>query len=236
MPKLSLDQARAYDALYGTGASWGQEAGRAMVLASPPSGYPVDAYATGIRNCVGMTIGHDGHTPWCVVNERDQRGDGVPNDYLTEVMPGGFYGWPWFYIGSHEDPIHRDERPDLRGHVAMPDALFPPHSAPLDLVFYSGDQFPAAYTGDIFVTMHGSCCRSEDIIGYKVVRMFMKDGHPTGTYEDFLTGFIVDSHHVWGRPVGITVAPDGALMVSDDGSGTIWRISYGDRQKRSISN
>ncbi|MGH7043539.1 MAG: PQQ-dependent sugar dehydrogenase, partial [Acetobacteraceae bacterium] len=210
----------------GTGAAWGTEAGRATVLDTTPSGHPVTSYANGLRNCVGIVIGPDGRTPWCVVNERDQRGSTSPGDYVTRVAKGGFYGWPWFYIGDHEDPFHAGERPDLAGHVNTPDMLFPGHSAPLGLSFYNAHQFPAAYDGDIFVAMHGSCCRARTIIGYKVVRLFVKDGRPTGTYEDFLTGFVIDEHHVWGRPAGVTVAPDGSLLVSDDGSGTIWRISY----------
>lgn len=226
MPKMSLAQVHAFEAVHGRGAAWGDETGRANVLETTPSGHPVTLYASGMRNCVGMAIGRDGNTPWCVVNERDQRGDTSPGDYVTSVTKGGFYGWPWFYNGNHEDPIHKGERPDLMGHVTSPDMLFPAHSAPLDLAFYNASQFPATYSGSIFVTMHGSCCRASDIIGYKVVRLLMKNGRPTGTYEDFLTGFIIDGHHVWGRPVGVTVAPDGGLLVSDDGSGTIWRITH----------
>lgn len=226
MPKRTVAQARAYDALHGMGAAWGQEAGRATVLVTTPTGYPVAQYANGLRNCVGMTLAPDGRTPWCAVNEHDQRGNFAPADYVTSVRKGAFYGWPWFYIGSHVDPIHLGERPDLVGHVTVPDVLFPAHSAPLELVFYTAGQFPASYRGDIFVTMHGSCCRAGSIIGYKVVRALMKNGHPTGDYEDFLTGFVIDERHVWGRPVGVTVAPDGSLLVSDDGSGTIWRVSY----------
>jgi hypothetical protein len=226
MPTMSLAQIHALEAVHGRGAAWGDETGRATVLETTPSGHPVTQFANGIRNCVGMTIASDGKTPWCVVNERDQRGDTSPADYVTSVVQGGFYGWPWLYIGNHEDPLHTGERPDLLGHVITPDVLFPAHSAPLDLTFYTASQFPPAYSGSIFVTMHGSCCRARGLIGYKVVRLFMKNGRPTGTYADFLTGFVIDEHHVWGRPVGVTVAPDGSLLVSDDGSGTIWRVTY----------
>jgi glucose/arabinose dehydrogenase len=149
----------------------------------------------------------------------------MPDDFLTRLVPHGFYGWPWFYIGDHEDPKHRGERPDLAGQVIVPDVLFQAHSAPLSLAFYEEGQFPASYRDSIFVAMHGSFDRSERT-GSKVVRVLMKDGRPTGEYEDFLTGFTVSNTNVWGRPVGVTVTPDGALLVSDDAGGTIWRVSY----------
>ena len=226
MPKMSLARIHAFEAAHGRGAAWGKETGRATVLETTPSGHPVTQYANGIRNCAGLVLAPDGKTPWCVVNERDRRGDTAPADYATPLVKGGFYGWPWFYIGNHVDPAHRDERPDLAGQVIMPEVLFPAHSAPLGLAFYTAHQFPAAYAGSIFVAMHGSCCRRRALIGYKVVRLLRQDGQPTGGYQDFLTGFVIDAHHVWGRPVDVTVAPDGSLLVSDDGSGTIWRISH----------
>ena len=138
---------------------------------------------------------------------------------------GAFYGWPWYYIGDHQDPRHKGERPDLADRITTPDVLFQAHSAPLGITFYAADQFPSEYTGDAFVALHGSWNRAKRT-GYKVVRLLMKDGKPTGVYEDFLVGFVADDESVWGRPVDVAVTHDGALLVSDDGSGAIWRVSY----------
>ena len=139
----------------------------------------------------------------------------LPPDYATHVAEGAFYGWPWYYIGAHEDPRHKGERPDLADQVTVPDVLFQPHSAPLGITFYEGGQFPAEYRGDAFVAFHGSWNRAKRT-GYKVVRLLMKDGKPTGVYEDFLTGFVADDESVWGRPVDVAVTKDGALLVTDD--------------------
>jgi glucose/arabinose dehydrogenase len=156
-------------------------------------------------------------------------GDNLPPDYATSVKPGAFYGWPWYYVGSHEDPRRSGERPDLNGKVTVPDVLIQPHSAPLGLAFYEASSgaaaFPAAYRGQAFVALHGSWNRSKRT-GYKVVVVKLDHGQPTGEYEDFLTGFVVDDHSVWGRPVGVAVAHDGALLVSDDGANTLWRVAY----------
>jgi glucose/arabinose dehydrogenase len=149
----------------------------------------------------------------------------VPFDYATSVKEGAFYGWPWYYIGDHEDPRHANARPDLAGQVTIPDVLFQAHSAPLGISFYEGSQFPADYKGDAFVALHGSWNRGIRT-GYKVVRLMFEDGKPTGEYEDFMTGFVVSDEEVWGRPVGVATAKDGSLIVSEDGSGTLWRVSY----------
>jgi glucose/arabinose dehydrogenase len=141
---------------------------------------------------------------------------------VTRVREGAFYGWPWFYIGNNEDPKHRGERPDLKGKITVPDVLLQSHSASLGLTFYNGNQ---EYSGDGFAAEHGSWNRSKRT-GYKVVRIRMKDGVPTGEYEDFVTGFVVDDSGVWGRPVGAAVAHDGALLVSEDANGTIWRVTH----------
>ena len=150
-------------------------------------------------------------------------------DYATRVQEGAFYGWPWYYIGPNKDPRHKGARPDLANKVTMPDVLFQPHSAPLAMTFYDSRSaiaaFPAEYVGDAFVALHGSWNRSGRT-GYKVVRVRLKNGVPTGGYEDFMTGFVVDDQHVWGRPVGVAVAHDGALLVSEDGNGTLWRIAH----------
>jgi glucose/arabinose dehydrogenase len=217
------DQAEIAEARLG--ASFGDEQRRADVLAFDPDGKNERVYATGIRNCSGLTIQPSSGALWCVVNERDGLGDDLPPDYGTRVAEGAFYGWPWLYLGDHQDPRHQGERPDLVGRVATPDVLFQPHSAPLGIAFYEAGQFPPEYKGDAFVTLHGSWNRAKRT-GYKVVRLIIKDGKPTGAYEDFLTGFVDNDDGVWGRPVGVAVAKDGSLLVSDDGSGSIWRVKW----------
>ncbi len=207
------------------GATWGEEENRADVLAFDPDGKNMRVYATGLRNCSGMTIQPATGDLWCVVNERDALGDNLPSDYATHVEEGAFYGWPWYYIGGNQDPRHKGERTDLAGKVTVPDVLFQAHSAPLGITFYNGDAFPADYKGDAFVAMHGSWNRDHRT-GYKVVRLvFDPSGKPTGAYQDFLTGFVLDDQSVWGRPVDVKVAKDGSLLVSEDASGTIWRVS-----------
>jgi glucose/arabinose dehydrogenase len=207
------------------GAAWGDESDRAAVLSFDPEGKDQRTFATGIRNCVGLAIQLQSNTPWCSTNERDGLGDDLVPDYVTRVRENAFYGWPWFYIGANEDPRHRGERPDLRDKVTTPDVLVEAHSASLGLTFYQGSNFPAEYRGDAFAAEHGSWNRSKRT-GYKVIRILLKDGVPTGEYEDFATGFVINDSEVWGRPVGIAVAHDGALLVSEDGNGTIWRISH----------
>jgi glucose/arabinose dehydrogenase len=207
------------------GASFGDEQRRADVLAFDPDGKHERIYATGIRNCSGLAVQPGTGALWCAVNERDGLGDNLPPDYATHVAQGAFYGWPWYYLGDHPDPRHKDERADLANRVTTPDVLIQAHSAPLAIAFYTANQFPAEYKGDAFVTLHGSWNRST-LTGYKVVRLLMKDGKPTGAYEDFLVGFVGDDKSVWGRPVGAAVTHDGSLLVSDDGSGSIWRVSY----------
>jgi glucose/arabinose dehydrogenase len=206
------------------GAAWGGETGRANVLSFDPQGENRAIFATGIRNCAGLAIDPSSGAPWCAVNERDALGDNVPFDYATHVEEGAFYGWPWYYIGNHEDPRHAGARPDLAGKATIPDVLFQAHSAPLNIAFYQSDAFGPDYKGSAFVTLHGSWNRGTRT-GYKVVRLIFKDGKPTGEYEDFMTGFVLSNENVWGRPVGVAVAPDGSLYVSDDGSGSIWRVS-----------
>lgn len=206
-------------------APWQSDEGRAAVLSFAPDGKDKQFFATGLRNCVGMAVEPGSGELWCSVNERDGLGDDLPPDYLTRVRQGAFYGWPWFYIGANEDPRHAGEQPALRGRASAPDVLVQAHSAAMQMVFYAGPQFPAEYRGDIFAAFHGSWNRAKRT-GYKVVRVFLKNGQPTGEYEDFLTGFVISDRTVWGRPVGVAVDRDGALLVSEDGSGTIWRVSY----------
>jgi glucose/arabinose dehydrogenase len=209
-------------------APWQSDEGRAAVLSFTPEGKNKQFFATGLRNCVGMAVQPGTGELWCWVNERDGLGDDLPPDYLTRVREGAFYGWPWFYIGANEDPRHAGEQPALRNRVTVPDVLVQPHSASMEMTFYDGAQFPAEYRGDIFAAFHGSWNRAKRT-GYKVVRVLLKNGRPTGEYEDFLTGFVVNDRNVWGRPVGVAVTGDGALLVSEDGTGTIWRISWSSR-------
>ncbi|HXN67555.1 MAG TPA: PQQ-dependent sugar dehydrogenase [Bradyrhizobium sp.] len=208
------------------GAAWDTEERRADVLSYDPHGKNEKILATGLRNCAGITIQPATGLPWCVVNERDELGDNTPFEYATAVKDSAFYGWPWYYIGSNEDPRHKGARPDLKGKVTVPDVLMQAHSAPLQIVFYEGNDFPASYKGSAFVALHGSWNRAERT-GYKVVRLlFDNAGKPTGEYEDFLTGFVISDKQVWGRPVGVAVAKDGSLFVTEDGNGTIWRVSH----------
>jgi glucose/arabinose dehydrogenase len=163
-----------------------------------------------------------------VLDQRARRGDDLPPDYITRVRDGAFYGWPWYYIGANEDPQHKGERPDLKDKVTVPDVLIQAHSASLGMTFYEGAQFPPEYRGDIFAAEHGSWNRAKRT-GYKVIRAIVKNGAPTGEYEDFATGFVINDTTVWGRPVGVTVDKQGALLVSEDASGTIWRITHSGR-------
>ena len=206
------------------GLAWGSETDRAAVLAFDPDGKNRRVFATGIRNCVGLAMQSNG-TPWCATNERDGLGDDLVPDYVTRIQENAFYGWPWFYIGDHQDPRHPGARADLKGKITVPDVLIQAHSATLGLTFYDGTSFPADYRGDAFAAAHGSWNRSKRT-GYKIVRIRLKDGVPTGEYEDFVTGFVINDNEVWGRPVGVAVARDGSLLISEDGNGTIWRVSH----------
>jgi glucose/arabinose dehydrogenase len=224
MPRMTPQEIRAFEKTHGRGAAWGAEENRAVVRVFDPEGMDVRNYATGLRNCSGMTIQPGTGSLWCTGNERDHLGADVPPDFLTTVQNGGFYGWPWYYTGSNEDPAHAGERPDLKGKVIVPQVLIQAHSSTLQMVFYDGKAFPAQYRGDAFATLHGSWNR-EHRTGYKVIRALMKNGKPTGVYEDFMTGFVLDEQRVWGRPAGIAVTQNGALLVSDDANGTIYRVA-----------
>jgi glucose/arabinose dehydrogenase len=203
------------------------EKNRADILEFNPDGSGMRVYAYGIRNAGGgLAINPSTGELWCSVNERDALGDNLVPDYITHVQDGGFYGWPWWYMGGHQDPRHKGKHPELKDKVITPDVLIQAHNASLQFAFYNGKQFPAEYSGDIFASEHGSWNKSVRV-GYEVIRIPLhQTGHASGEYEDFLTGFVADNGHVWGRPVGVTVATDGSLLVTDDGSNTIWRISY----------
>ena len=219
-----------WEAAYGLGAAWGPETHRANIVVTDPEGrQPLRAYATGIRNGVGLAIHPATGDLWVSTNERDGLGDNLVPDYVTRVNEGGFYGWPWYYMGALEDPRRAGERPDLAGKAIVPDVLLQAHSASLQMTFYPTNNGPAAfpreYQGDAFAAFHGSWNRATRT-GYKVVRIPLNNGVPTGRYDDFLTGFVTTDRNVWGRPVGVAVARDGALLMTEDGNGTIWRIAY----------
>ncbi|CAN5585431.1 sorbosone dehydrogenase family protein [soil metagenome] len=200
------------------------EADRARIFEFNPDGSGQKVYAWGVRNAVGLAIRPGSSELWMSVNERDELGDDLVPDYISHVTPGGFYGWPWFYLGSNQDPRHKGEHPELASKVIVPDVLVQSHSASLNLCFYDGKQFPQEYQGDIFAAFHGSWNRSRRT-GYKIVRVPLENGRSRGEYEDFVTGFVTPEGNVWGRPVGLAVAKDGSLLFSEDGHGTIWRVS-----------
>lgn len=223
---------------------------RADVLEYTPEGKFIKVYASGIRNCVGEAINPTTGSLWCSTNERDNLGNHLVPDYVTSIKEGGFYGWPWYYMGGHQDPrlpepcangtgpnpqapaLTADQakdckRVDLASKVITPDVLVQPHMASLEMIFYPDhkEQFPKEYEGDAFAAEHGSWNRANRA-GYEVIRIPMHNGHADGTYEDFLTGFVTKDGQVWGRPVGVAVGHDGDLFVTDDGTRSVWRVSY----------
>jgi glucose/arabinose dehydrogenase len=229
MPKKSAADIKAWEAEHGVGAAWGNEANRADVLVfDVGSNKPGKPFATGIRNCVALAMQSTGDL-WCTTNERDALGDNLVPDYSTRVKEGGFYGWPWYYMGNKEDPRHAGERPDLAGKTITPDVPYQAHSAAVGFTFYTASNgksaFPAEYVGDAFAVFHGSWNRASRT-GHKVVRVPMKSGKPTGEYVDFLTGFISADGKPWARPSSIAELPDGSLLLTDDDGNLIYRISY----------
>jgi glucose/arabinose dehydrogenase len=230
MSRKSNEEIRQWEVGHGRGASWDGETHRAEILVTDPDGkQPLHTFATGIRNGVSMAIDPSTGDLWTTTNERDALGDDLVPDYITRVKEGGFYGWPWYYLGKFEDPRHAGERPDLASTAIVPDVLLHSHSAPLQMTFYTATKgvsvFPPEYRGDIFAASHGSWNRRTRT-GSKIIRVLLNHGVPTGEYQDFLTGFVIDDSTVWGRPVGVAVAHDGSLLVSEDGNGTVWRVSY----------
>lgn len=202
------------------------EKDRADILAFDPDGSHMRIYAWGIRNPSGIAVDPQSGQLWTTVNERDGLGDNLVPDYITSVREGGFYGWPWWYMGGHQDPRHVGKHPELKSKVITPDVLLQPHNASLQITFYEAGRFPKEYNGDLFAAEHGSWNKATRV-GYEVIRV---PRHHTdkanGEYEDFLTGFVLPDGRVWGRPVSVATAPDGSLLVTDDGSNSIWRVDY----------
>jgi len=198
---------------------------RACILEADPDGKNLRVYAWGIRNPVGIAVHPQTGEVWASVNERDGLGDDLPPEYITHIEEGGFYGWPWYYIGGHQDPQHKGKHPELKDKVIVPDVLIQSHSASLQMLFYEGEQFPSQYRGHVFAAEHGSWNRAVRT-GYKVIQVPVTKGRATGEYVDFLTGFVTPSGDVWGRPVGVAVASDGSMVVTDDGSNSVWRVRY----------
>jgi glucose/arabinose dehydrogenase len=199
---------------------------RAAITICDPDGKNARLYGTGLRNPVGLAIEPKTGAVWTSVNERDELGDNLPPDYFTSVKDGGFYGWPYSYIGDNVDTRVKPQRPDLVAKAIIPDVLLGAHVAPLQFAFYTGKQFPQSYWGGAFVAEHGSWNRATRA-GYQIAFVAFKDGQPSEDPVPFVTGFVPDpkGRDVWGRPVGVAVAPDGSLLVSDDGAGKIYRIS-----------
>jgi glucose/arabinose dehydrogenase len=198
---------------------------RADILEFNPDGSGERIYAAGIRNPVGIAIDPSTGVLWTSVNERDDLGDDLVPDYITTVKNGGFYGWPWYYIGPNQDPRHEGKHPELKDRVIVPDVLLQSHSASLQMTFYDGKMFPSEYSGYAFAAEHGSWNRAKRT-GYKIICVPVHNGKATGEYMDFVTGFVTPNGEVWGRPVGVTVASDGALIFTDDGSNSVWRVTY----------
>jgi glucose/arabinose dehydrogenase len=199
---------------------------RAAITICDPDGKNARLFATGLRNPVGLAIEPKTGEVWTSVNERDELGDDLPPDYFTSVKDGGFYGWPYSYIGDNVDSRVKPQRPDLVARAIIPDVLIGAHVAPLQFTFYTGEQFPQSYQGGAFIAEHGSWNRATRS-GYQIAFVAFKDGKPSADPVSFLTGLVTDPRQpdVYGRPVGVTVALDGSLLVSDDGAGVIYRVS-----------
>lgn len=200
---------------------------RAAVTICDPDGKNARQYATGLRNAVGLGIQPGTDKIWVTVNERDELGDNLPPDYFTSIKDGGFYGWPYSYIGGNVDPRVKPQRPDLVAKAIIPDVLLGAHRAPLQFAFYTGKEFPESYRGGAFIAEHGSWNRSSRA-GYQIAFVGFKGGEPAVDPVPFMTGFVPDPSKalVYGRPVGVVTAPDGSLLVADDGMGIIYRVTY----------
>jgi glucose/arabinose dehydrogenase len=210
-----------------TNVDAGEEPMRAAISEYNPDGSGHRIYATGLRNPLGLAWNPTTKKLWVAVQERDLIGNDLVPDYVTAVKEGAFYGWPYSYIGPHEDPRRKGEQPELVKKAMVPDVLIQAHSALLGLVFYEGKMFPTEYQGDAFVALHGSWNRDKRT-GYKIIRIRFKNGQPVGGYDDFITGWMLgeDNPNVWGRPVGLLTLRDGSMLITDDGANKIWRVTY----------
>ena len=211
----------------GSNIDLGEDPMRAAVHRFNPDGSGHEIVASGLRNVIGLRSYPGTEDLFVAVQERDGLGDDLVPDYVTKIQDGGFYGWPIAYIGPHAEPRHENQDAAKIQSTRYPDVLLGAHVAVLDILFYNGDQFPAKYRGGMFLAFHGSWNRAERV-GYSVTFIPFENGTPTAGPEDFLTGFMLDPKkpEVWGRPVGLLQLPDGSLLVSDDGGGKIWRITY----------
>ena len=200
---------------------------RAAILVMDPDGSHMRVYASGLRNAVGLAPDPLSGELWATVNERDDIGDNVPSDYFTHVVDGGFYGWPYSYLGNHVDN-RVSPRPNLSARAIVPDVLLGAHVAPLQFAFYNAHQFPSSDSNGAFIAEHGSWNRHSRS-GYQVVFQAFHEGLPHGSPMPFFSGFVPDPNgkNVYGRVVGVAVAADGSLLISDDGANVIWRVSYG---------
>jgi glucose/arabinose dehydrogenase len=205
----------------------GEDPRRAAVTICDPDGKNARLYATGLRNPVGLALEPVTGEVWTTVNERDELGDDLPPDYFTSLKDGGFYGWPYSYIGDNVDPRVKPQKPELVARATIPDVLLGAHRGPLQFAFYTAKQFPESYRGGAFVAEHGSWNRATRA-GYQIAFVAFKEGKPSADPVPFMTGLVPDpsKSEVYGRPVGVTVAPDGSLLVADDGAGVVYRISY----------
>lgn len=206
----------------------GEDPVRAAINEYNPDGTGHRIFASGLRNPVALTLYPGTDTIWTSVNERDTLGDDLVPDYITSVKDGGFYGWPYSYIGSNYDPEHKGKRPDLVARAIVPDVLIPAHSAAVGLTFYTGTQFPERYRNGAFIGLHGSWNRSK-LAGYRIAFVPFQNGKPAGPLEDFVTGWILNGGNpgtAWGRPVSPYVAKDGSLLITDDVANKIWRVQY----------
>ena len=211
----------------GSNIDTGDPENRAAVNVYNPDGSGHEIFATGLRNPVSLRFNPENGKLWTTVQERDGLGDDLVPDFFTEVKKGGFYGWPYAYLGKNEEPRHKGKAPELVAKTIMPDVILPAHASALDFIFYTGKQFPAKYRNGAFIAFHGSSNRAKRL-GYSVEFIPFKNGQPSGERESFLSGWMMGEgeREVWGRPVGILQLADGSLLVSEDGNNKIWRISY----------
>jgi glucose/arabinose dehydrogenase len=235
----SPDGARLY-ATVGSNSNIGEngmenEQGRAAIWEFDIATAKSRVFASGIRNPNGVDFDPSTGVMWTVSNERDEIGNDVPPDYLTSVKDGGFYGWPYSYWGQNADARVTPQNPALVASALKPDYGLGPHTASLGLTFYRADAFPASYKGGAFIGQHGSWNR-DPFSGYKVIFVPFSGGKPAGQAVDVLTGFIhAEKEIAYGRPVGVAIGKDGALLVADDVGNTIWRVTSATAQPASLA-